>query len=373
MHITDVETIVLRAPSVDTSRSDGTQDALYVRVHTDEGITGVGEADSSPYLVRTAIDMPSSHIGARGLREILVGENPLEIGRLWELMFHASEHYGRSGVALHAISAIDMALWDIAGKAYGQPVSTLLGGRRVERVKVYASELMPDTVDEVRRIAATAVERGYRALKLGWGPLGQDLAVDERLIRAAREVIGMERDLMIDGGRAYTLRGASELLARVADVRLYWLEEPLQPDDLDGYRRLADSSDVRIATGEIEAGIRPFRALVERARVDVLQPDLGHCGGFTVGRKIADLAAETDVEVVPHCFASGVLVAASLHLAAVLDRPTYSEFSVTESPLASSVITEPFVLEDGQLRVPDRPGLGIELDDDAVARYRVAS
>jgi L-alanine-DL-glutamate epimerase-like enolase superfamily enzyme len=371
VRITDVEALVLRSADVDTTRADGTQDAFFVRIHTDEGLSGVGEGDTSPYMARTAVEMPSSHAVARGLRELLVGENPLEIGRLWQRMFHGSDHYGRGGAALHAISAIDMALWDLAGRAYGQPVSTLLGGRHVERVKVYASEVMPETPDEVRRIAERAVERGYLALKLGWGPLGREPALDEELIGAARETVGPERDLMIDGGRVYTVRGARELLLRVADARLYWLEEPLQPDDLEGYRRLSDAANVRIAAGEADSGIRPYRALVERARLDVLQPDLGRCGGFTVGRQIADLARESGVEVVPHCFGSGVLVAASLHLAAALDRPTYSEFSVAESPLASSVVTEPFRLEDGCLGVPDRPGLGVELDEDVVARFRI--
>jgi L-rhamnonate dehydratase len=136
MRITDVEPIVLRLAQVDTTRADGTQDAFLVRIHTDEGIVGVGEADTSPYLARTVVEMPSSHSIARGLKEVLVGEDPLQIDRLWQLMFHASDHYGRGGVALQTMSAIDIALWDIAGKAAGRPVCDVLGGRRVDAVKV---------------------------------------------------------------------------------------------------------------------------------------------------------------------------------------------------------------------------------------------
>lgn len=372
MKITRVESIVLRVPEIDVSRADGTQDAFLVRVHTDEGLAGIGEADTSPYVARTMVEMPSSHAVARGLGELLVGESPHDIGRLWQLMFHGSDHYGRGGAALHAISAIDMALWDLAGKASGRSVAELLGGRRVDHMPVYASEVMPDTTDGVRRIAEQAVERGYGALKLGWGPLGRDRAHDVTLIETAREVVGHGRELMIDGGRAYTVQGAADLLRRVADADLYWFEEALQPDDVAGYARLSARVAVRLAAGEADAGIRPFRALVEEGGLAVLQPDLGRCGGFTVARQIADLARESGVEVVPHCFSSGVLVAASLHFASSLDRPTYSEFSVADSPIASGLVAEPFRLEDGRVAVPSGPGLGIELDEELVASLRVS-
>ena len=371
MKIIDVEPIVLRLGEVDASRADGTQDAFVVRIHTDEGIAGIGEADTAPMLARTMIEMPSSHSVARGLREVLVGEDPLHIDRLWQLMFHASDHYGRRGAALHVISAIDIALWDIAGKVAGRPVSDLLGGRRLDEIPVYASEVMPETPDDVRRIAERAVEAGYSALKLGWGPLGRDLAFDERLVGVARETLGPDRTLMLDGGRAYTVKRALELLRRVEEHRLYWFEEALQPDDLRGYRRLADRADVRISAGEADETVAPFRALVEQGHIDVLQPDLARCGGFTVARQIALLERSSAVEIVPHCFSTGILIAASLHFVATLDRPTWSEYSVADSPLVNGILEEPFVLQHGTLAVPGGPGLGIALDEDAIGRYRV--
>jgi L-alanine-DL-glutamate epimerase-like enolase superfamily enzyme len=371
MKITEVEPIVLRLPHVDASRADGTQDAFLVRVHTDEGIVGIGEADTAPMLARTIVEMPSSHSLARGLREVLVGEDPLHIDRIWQAMFHASDHYGRRGAALHVISAIDIALWDIAGKVSGQPISELLGGRRITAIPVYASEVMPATPDEVRRIAARIVEAGYGALKLGWGPLGRQLVYDETLVRAAREELGDERSLMLDGGRAYTVKRALELLRRVEEHGLYWLEEPLQPDDLAGYARLTAGASVRVAAGEADETVAPFRALVERGHLDVLQPDLARCGGFTAARQIALLERSSSVEIVPHCFSSGVLVAASLHYVATLDRPTWSEYSVAASPLVNGILQTPFVLQEGRLAIPEGPGLGVELDDEAVARYRV--
>jgi L-alanine-DL-glutamate epimerase-like enolase superfamily enzyme len=372
MRITRVEPIVLRLPAVDTSRADGTQDAFLVRIHTDEGVTGVGEADTSPYLARTVVEMPSSHAVARGLGELMVGEDPRAIDRLWRLMYRGSSYYGRGGVALHAISAIDMALWDLAGRAAGLPVSELLGGRRVERLPVYASEVMPETTDEVQRIARAAVEAGYASLKLGWGPLGGGVDRDEELIRAAREELGPQRRLMIDGGQVYTVKSARELLDRVEDARLTWFEEPFWPDDYASYRRLSDSVAVPIAAGEADSTIGPFRRLVEEGGVDVLQPDLGRCGGFTVARQIAELARERRVDVVPHCFSTGLLVAASLHFASTLERPTLSEFSVADSPLAGGLLTEPFALDAGELAVPAAPGLGVELDEELVEHLRLS-
>jgi len=372
MRITDVEPIVLRIDGLDATRADGTQDAFLVRIHTDEGIVGLGEADTSPYVARTIIEMPSSHSIARGLREVLVGEDPLQIDRLWQLMFDASDHYGRGGAALHTISAIDIALWDIAGKAAGRPVSDLLGGGRTTDVHVYASEVMPEKPDEVRRIAERAADAGYDALKLGWGPLGHDLTHDAALVSAARETLGPQRSLMLDGGRAYTVKQAFELLRRVEEHELYWFEEPLPPDDLDGYRRLSDASYVRIAAGEADSTLPPFRALVEHGHIDVLQPDLARCGGFTVARQIAQLERTATVEIVPHCFSTGVLIAASLHFVATLDRPTWSEYSVADSPLVNGILREPFTLRDGRLPVPAGPGLGIQLDQDAIDRLRLA-
>lgn len=371
MRITRVEPIVLRLPSVDVTRADGTQDALLVRLHTDEGLVGIGEADSSPYLVKTAIDMPSSHLISRGIAELLVGEDPLQIDRLWQLMYQGSSYYGRGGVASHAISAIDIALWDLAGKALGVPVSELLGGRRVDRMPVYASAVMPESPEEVAALASQTVADGYDAFKVGWGPLGQDLGRDAELIGAAREALGPGRRLMIDGGQAYTVKSVVSLLERVADADLFWFEEPFAPEDVSSYARLSFATDVRIAAGEVESGRAAFEKLVREAHLDVLQPDLARCGGFTVARQIRDLCRGGGPMIVPHCFSSGVLVAASLHFAAALDRPVLSEYSIADSPLVNALLEQPFALEDACLAVPPGAGLGVALNEDVLARLRV--
>jgi L-rhamnonate dehydratase len=371
VRIRRVEPIVLRLPSVDVTRADGTQDALLVRVHTDAGVVGIGEADSSPYLVKTAIEMPSSHLIARGIAELLVGEDPLQIDRLWQLMYQGTSYYGRGGVASHAISAVDIALWDLAGKALGVPVSELLGGRRVDRVPVYASAVMPELPEEAGELPAQAVADGYNAFKLGWGPLGQDLGRDAELIGAARQALGPARQLMIDGGQAYTVKSVVRLLERVSDDDLFWFEEPFPPEDLDSYRRLSVATDVRIAAGEVESGRAAFEKLVRYAHLDVLQPDLARCGGFSVARQIRDLCRGGGPMIVPHCFSSGVLVAASLHFAAALDRPVLSEYSIADSPLVNELLEQPFAPEDACLAVPSGAGLGVALNEDVLARLRV--
>lgn len=370
MKITAVEPMILRAGEVDPTRPDGTQDSFLVRVETDEGLVGIGEGDTSPYLARTIVDMPASHSVAQGLREILIGKDPLAIQRRWDDMFDGSYHYGRDGAALHAMSAIDMALWDLAGKAAGRPVSELLGGRRCGEVMVYASAIMPDSVEEAAAIARAAVESGFLRLKLGWGPLGRDVGFDVRLATAAREVLGPDRRLMLDGGMAYSVATARELCRRCVDLGLLWLEEPFNADDLTSYRRLAGTVDVPIACGEAHSTLRPFHALINEAMVDVLQPDLGRCGGFTVARDIVALASLSNVEVVPHSFSSDVLLAASLQFTSTLPGVRLIEFPVTESS-ATSLLTDPLRPVGGMLAVPTGPGLGIDLDEDELARRRV--
>ncbi|WP_326731706.1 mandelate racemase/muconate lactonizing enzyme family protein [Streptomyces phaeochromogenes] len=366
-----MEPIIVKMPSVSTDRADSTQDAFFIRLHTDEGLVGLGEADTSPYLAKTMVEMPSSHGYAQSLREVLVGRNPLEIDRLWNDMYMATYYYGRFGFALHVMSAVDMALWDLAGKYYEQPLHQLWGGARQKSVKAYASELMPPTVEETRQVAEKAVADGFSALKLGWGTLGQDLQLDELRLRAAREALGPDRGLMLDGGMKFTVRSATELARRVEDIGLYWFEEPFFAENLSAYKRLSDATNVRVAAGEQEATAPPYRRLAEHG-VDVLQPDLARCGGPTVGLQVARIAEEHSIEVIPHCWSTGVLVAATLHLVATLAKTSFSEFSVVDSPLAGGgeLLREPFRLQDGRLHVPEGHGLGIELNDEVVEKLR---
>jgi L-rhamnonate dehydratase len=376
MKITDVEAIVLRQPALDESIADGSQDDLVVRVHTDAGVIGVGEVDSAPEVVKAVIEAPASHAIATGLRHALIGEDPLEVEALWHKMYRATIYFGRRGVALHALSGVDIALWDIKGKALGKPVSALIGGPRRTRVRAYASTLMPETEDEAAHKVSSLVERfGFTAVKLGWGPLGRDPEHDVRLARAARRAAGDQVDVLIDAGLGYAadVDAAMRVAREFEQLGIFWLEEPFWPDELAAYARLADSVDIRVAAGEEDTTLAGFRELVERGHVDVVQPDVTRCGGITELLRIADYAASQGKACVPHAWKSGIIKAASLHVNAVLSDVLFQEYCVAETPLNTRLTRQTFPLTDGYVDVPTAPGLGVDLDPDVLERFAVGT
>ncbi len=372
MKITEIEAIILRQPDVDGAIADGSQDDLIVRVHTDEGIVGVGEVDSAPEVVKAVFDAPHSHYIATGLRHVLIGQDPLDIEGLWRRMYMGSVYYGRRGVAMHAISGIDLALWDIKGKKLGKSVSELLGTKKRDRVRAYASLLMPETERAVATSVERLLEKGFTAIKFGWGPIGKDAEHDVRLARAAKRAAG-SAEIMIDAGFGY---GAdSERAIRVAreydELGIYWLEEPFEPDEFECYAALADAVDMRVAAGEEESTRWGFRELIERGHVDVVQPDVTRCGGLSEALIIARLAEQRGIACVPHAWKSGVIKAASLHLNAVLDTAYFQEYCVAETPINLLLTLERMPIKDGWVEVPTKPGLGIELDPEILERYAV--
>jgi len=272
------------------------------------------------------------------------------------------------------MSAIDIALWDIMGKYYGQPVHILLGGRWRDRVRAYASTLFRPTPEAMREAARRYLDQGFTAVKFGWGVFGGDPALDLRLVGAAREALGDCAELMIDTGWFVerTPKEAVRMIRSLEPYRPYFVEEPLHAEDYEGYRQVAEQVETMIACGEQESTEWGFAQLVERARVDVLQPDLTRCGGLTVGRKIVHMAERANRLVIPHSWSSDLLTAASLHLMAWARRAAFVEFNTSAGPLSRSLVREPLRLEDGCLRVPQGPGLGVEVDEETVNRYRIA-
>ena len=371
MKITRVEAIPLRLPDLDGTRADGIQDDVIVRVHTDAGITGLGEADASPEVVKALVDAPVSWARSQGLAGMLIGENPLHTERLWDKMYQGTLWMGRGGVTIEAISAVDIALWDIKGKALGLPVHTLLGGARRDTISLYASMLFEKDLGLMRERAQRHVAEGYRAVKFGWGPMGPDLATDVALVRTAREAIG-DAALLVDAGAPWTAREAIRRVDAFQEYRPFWLEEALASDDLPGWARLtAAARGMRIATGEQETLAGAFRALLEIGHVDVIQPDLARAGGFTQCRRIADLAVANHALCVPHAWKSGILVAASLHFAATLADIPFVEYTVAPSPLRRDLIRTDVQVANGVARIPQTPGLGLEVNDEILQRYRV--
>ena len=375
MQITDVEAIVLRQATVDDGIADGSQDDLVVLVHTDEGITGIGEVDSAPDVVAALIRQDSSHAVAHSLRSVLVGRDPLDVEGAWDAMYRGLIYVGRRGIGIHAISGIDIALWDIRGKALGKPVCELLGEVHRDRVRAYASMLMPDTPEETGERVAALREKGFTAVKLGWGPLGRDPDHDVRLAAAAKDAGGDGVDILIDAGLGYEddAQTAIRVARELEQLGIGWLEEPFLPDAYEAYAELADTVDITIAAGEQDVTRWGFRELIERGHVDLVQPDVTRCGGITETLRIAKLAAEHGVGTVPHAWKSGIIKAASLHVNAVLPDGRYQEYCVADTPINTSLTVERLPIEaDGCVAVPTAPGIGITLDEDVVASLRVA-
>jgi L-alanine-DL-glutamate epimerase-like enolase superfamily enzyme len=371
LKITGVEAIYLRLPQV-KQQCDSGQDALIVRVTTDAGITGYGEVDSNPMAAKGTIEGPFSHTTATGLAHVLVGEDPFRTEYLWHKMYRANIYGGRRGVGVHAMSGIDLALWDIKGKAHDLPVWKLLGGGFTKSLRPYASTLFGATPAETGERARRFVGQGFTAVKFGWDPMGQDEPTDIALVREARKGLGDDADLMIDAGLVYDAKTAIQRARAFEQFHPFWFEEPLLPDDYEGYAKLSAASPLRIAAGEEESERKSFLQLMDVGKIDVVQVDLTRCGGFTEAIKIAALAADRGLPVVNHGFTTYLNVAAALHfLASVPNTLSLLEFVVEEGTTLRHHISEPIRAVDGRVAVPDGPGLGLGLDEAGIAKYRV--
>lgn len=372
MKITAVETLYLRLPDV-KGQCDSGQDALIVRVHTDAGISGIGEVDSSPMAVKGAIDGPFSHTITSGLARLVIGQDPFETEKLWHKMYNANIYSGRSGAAFHAISGIDIALWDIKGKALGLPIWKLLGGGFHPRIRCYASSLFGPTPAATGDLARRYRDQGFNAVKFGWAPMGADAATDIALVREARAGLGPNADLLIDAGLVWDAKTAIQRARAFNDYGIFWLEEPLRPGDYNGYRKLTAATEVRIAAGEEESGRDGFLDLMDRGNIDVAQVDLTRCGGFTEAVKIASLAHDRGIPVANHGFTTYINVAAALHWLNSIPNALICEFVAEEhTNLREQITRQKLRAVDGFLPIPNEPGLGIDLDEDAVRRYRLS-
>ncbi len=371
MIITQVICEILRIESVE-AKTASSQDAIIVRVRTDTGLEGIGEADSSPEVVQAIIDAPFSHNIASGLRDILLGENPLETGRLWDKMYRQTMYFGRSSVTISAMAAIDMALWDLKGKHFGEPIHRLLGGKQHDRIRAYASILFGPDGKATEKIGQQWRDVGYTAVKFGWEPMGQDERLDLELVRGARAGVGEEGIVLVDAGCVWDRRTALSRAVAFADYGIGWLEEPLLPDDVDGYRWLRDRSPVPIAAGEEECGRQAMRPLIDQQALDVYQVDLSR-NGFTDALYIRQRVEEIGSRLCNHCYTSPLTVAASLHWLCTCRDAFLFEDCVEDSPLRHQLTEQKVQADDGWISVPEGPGLGVTLDEDFVASHRVGS
>ncbi len=390
MKISGVECHVLLDPDYDVEATSSAQDDIVVEIHTDEGLTGIGETDLNPWIAQACVEAPSTHTMGRGLTDMLIGQDPLDVEGLWDRLYVGSAMNGRRGAVINAIGAIDMALHDLRGKILGKPCYELLGGAVKDTIIPYAS-LQPEVSgfdayrDSLVDWALDAQQRGFRAIKLECtlsGPyahmgLREPYERATEVIAAVRKAIGPEVVVMVDV--QYAFPNADVCLATIADwgeFNLFFVETPLWPDDLDGYARVALSQPIPIAGGEWLTTRYEFLDLMDRGRIRVAQPDIGRVGGLTEAKRVADLAARRNLTVVPHLWNTGISIAAAVHFAAATPHCPFIEFlppELSASSLRRDLLTEEPRMVDGVIPLPTRPGLGVELNRDALARFEAAA
>ncbi|WP_119461098.1 mandelate racemase/muconate lactonizing enzyme family protein [Rhodospirillaceae bacterium SYSU D60014] len=374
MKITDIEVIELRVPGWTASTFDGSYDDCVIRVHTDEGVTGLAEVDSVPSVIRAIIEAPASHTHAMGLKSVLIGQDPTDES-LWDRMYDATSYYGRRGVVIHAISGLDIALWDLRGKIAGAPVTTLLGKPQRDRLRAYGTVYpLGETPDAVRRNIDRGLTLGLRAIKIVADPFWRDdLDHTARLIRAAREHVGPDIQLMVDAATAWaTAEDGLPLMPIFKENGFAWVEAPLPLDDLEGHARF-QGFGVPIGGGDLGLTTRwEYETMFEQGRIDIAQPDVTMVGGLTELMRVSALARARGKRVVTHGYKSNITIAANLAFLAQHWAEEALEYSTSESPIRWDLTNEAFPIDsDGMVAVPTAPGLGVSLNEEAVAKYRV--
>jgi L-alanine-DL-glutamate epimerase-like enolase superfamily enzyme len=383
--ITRLDVFPVALPRDEADALDSTVDTVIVQLTDAEGRTGIGEADAPPMAVKAYLEMPTGHLWSQNAAQLLIGADPLEAAALYEKLYQATLYSGRRGLGIHALSAIDMALYDLAGKQIGVPAYKLLGGARREKLRPYCT-IYPGLAREGQSVAdlmtivgqqfQSAREIGFRAVKME--VLFYDLVSDAELvelIREGREMLGDDMLMALDFGyRWHHWRDAQWTLERISDCNVFFAEACLQHDDLEGHARLAAVAPMRICGAEFAATRFEVREWIEKGKVDVIQTDISRCGGFTEIRRIAEMCEMTGVDVIPHGWKTGILAHAGLHFQAACPAAPLFEFIsplVYDSPLRRDLVSpEPQVI-DGYMELPTAPGLGIDLNMDVVERYLV--
>lgn len=330
-----------------------------VRIYTDTDHVGLGSVYSHPEIVRMVVEQQ--------LKPLLLGEDAEEIERLWQRCYGVTRWYGRKGGAVSALGGIDMALWDLRGKAAGKPLYQLLGAQR-DRVAAYASGLLwKRDVSELREEAARHLGRGFRAMKMR---LARNYAYDSAALRTVREAIGADARLMIDGNARYPFEQAKRLAPEFRKTNIFWLEELFLPENPDDFRRLRPYLDgIPLAAGENEFGLQGFRELIEGNVVDIVQPDACRNGGISESLRVAEMAAAPGLRIAPHTWSDAVALAANMHVVASTPHAITVEVDQTGNPLIESLLVRNFCVVNGEIEMPQGPGLGIELDESVVEKY----
>jgi len=347
-----------------------TRMAMVVEIETDNGLIGWGEC-YGPARITAAV--------VASVATLLIGEDPLRIDYLWRKVYSTLRDHGQKGVVIEGLSGIDIALWDIKGKHFDAPIHRLLGGGIRNAVQAYATGLYRrrsgDPLRYLPEEAAGYVVEGFKAVKL---KVGFGVEEDAAVTRAVREAIGPDVAMMVDANHAYDATAAIRLGRIVERHDIGWFEEPVPPEDVSGYREVKAALSIPIAGGECEFTRFGFRDILASRAMDIIQPDTCAAGGLSECKKIADMAEAFGVRYNPHVWGTGIAIAASLQLLAVLPSHTplslaplepMLEFDRTEHPIRQAILTRPIEHVSGIVAVPDGPGLGIEIDRDALARF----
>ncbi|GAA2756349.1 mandelate racemase/muconate lactonizing enzyme family protein [Actinopolymorpha rutila] len=380
MRITDVTPFLLRgnqtygAHAGAAEATDQGDWLLLVRVRTDEGLEGWSDVETmGPVAARVLQGSGMSALGFRTIHEQLLGRDATDVEAIWDELYVATAYYGRRGVAMHCMSAVDNCLWSIRAQAAGVSLAQALGGRRRDRLPAYASTLFRPTPEENAAAAQRYVDLGFTGMKFGWGGFGTDPGADRDNLAALRETLGPDRALMIDPGwyvedagrpRVRTMTETTTMLETLGDGAPYWVEDIVHPERTEQYAVLAaEFPHLRFAAGEQQATIWELRRLVRDHGIAVVQPDLSRCGGLTVASALAPDAARAGVEIVTHSWLTDLLHAYSLHFLSTLPEARWVEFNVAQSELSAGVVNKSLTLAaDGTVTVPDGAGLGVEVD-----------
>ena len=381
--IANIEALIVSVPAEGNAFAEGNEETLLVRITDENGVYGIGECVATPQVIKEMIDTRTIHFWSQGIKDILLGEDPLETVALYDRIYHRSFYHGRRGILIHALSAVDIALHDLAGKQIGKPVYKLLGGMRCEKIRPYATIYPGDiyqgpiatVINELEKQVDIAIDQGLRAVKV---PVlfGEHLS-DRKLISFiadCRKMVGDDICLSLDFG--YRWRDwfdAAWLLSRIDDYDIYFAEAPLAHDDLHGHARLAASSPVRVGGAEFATGRWECREWLETGGVSLLQPGVSRAGGFVELMRISEMCEMYGATLIPHSYATGITDTCNFHLQAsslTIPMVEFRSSRLGPSRLRTELVSpaEPEII-DGYIALPTAPGLGIELNHELVEKY----
>ena len=371
-----VEVLCLQDPQAAYFRFEGSYQNVVVLVHDDNGLVGIGESDAPPEIVKTLIEMASYNYLAEGLADIVVGQAVEDPRLLWNEMYSRTQWHGRRGTAMHAISALDIAIWDLFARSKGVPLCEALGSARHDRLPAYATIYpLEDTPARIDAQVMPLLGRGFRHLKICVEPWWSEPDRVRRNLTHLRDLVGWERGLMLDVTQAFThFEQLEPLLSLLADLDFAWIEAPFPLDELEEHARLRAATRIPIGVGDLGlTTCKEFEPFVAADAFDIAQPDLTVFGGFTEALRLAQMLDGTGRRIVPHAYNTDLTIAANLHFLASRQDVELIEYSTSPSRLRQGLVRGLGPIDaDGMIPVPSGPGLGVTLDADAVAEFAVS-